>query len=62
MRHRAPDLSGLSLSTGALTKYLDALPLSAEDRYKLFEGNARKVYPRLEKTDLAKKLKETAKS
>ena len=30
-------------------KYLDALPLSAEDRYKLFEGNARKVYPRIAK-------------
>jgi 4-oxalmesaconate hydratase len=35
-------------------KYLDALPLSEQDRYKLFEGNARKVYPRI-----AKKLKET---
>jgi 4-oxalmesaconate hydratase len=34
-------------------KYLDALPLSEQDRYKLFEGNARKVYPRI-----AKKLKE----
>jgi 4-oxalmesaconate hydratase len=28
-------------------KYLDALPLSEGDRYKLFEGNARKVYPRI---------------
>ena len=28
-------------------RYLDALPLSPEDRHKLFEGNARKVYPRL---------------
>jgi 4-oxalmesaconate hydratase len=26
-------------------KYLDALPLSEGDRYKLFEGNARRVYP-----------------
>src|SRR5678810_272675 len=33
-------------------KYLDALPLSEGDRYKLFEGNTRKVYPRI-----AKKLK-----
>jgi 4-oxalmesaconate hydratase len=33
-------------------KYLDALPLSESDRYKLFEGNARRVYPRI-----AKKLK-----
>ena len=41
---------------------LDALPLSAGDRYKLFEGNARKVYPRLLKTELGKKLKETVKS
>jgi 4-oxalmesaconate hydratase len=43
-------------------KYLDALPLNAEDRYKLFEGNALKVYPRLQKTSIAKKLKETARS
>jgi 4-oxalmesaconate hydratase len=28
-------------------RYIDALPLSAEDRKKLFEDNARKVYPRL---------------
>ena len=28
-------------------RYIDALPLSTEDRTKLFEGNARKVYPRL---------------
>lgn len=26
-------------------RYLDALPLSEEQRHKLFEGNARKVYP-----------------
>jgi 4-oxalmesaconate hydratase len=30
-------------------RYLDALPLSEADRYKLFEGNTRKVYPRLGK-------------
>jgi 4-oxalmesaconate hydratase len=30
-------------------RYLDALPLSAEDKQKLFEGNARKVYPRINK-------------
>jgi 4-oxalmesaconate hydratase len=30
-------------------KYLDALSLSDGDRYKLFEGNARKVYPRITK-------------
>jgi 4-oxalmesaconate hydratase len=30
-------------------KYLDALPLSESDRYKLFEGNARRVYPRITK-------------
>jgi 4-oxalmesaconate hydratase len=30
-------------------RYLDALPLSAGDRHKLFEGNVRKVYPRLTK-------------
>jgi len=29
-------------------RYIDAIPsLSQQDRYKLFEGNARKVYPRL---------------
>jgi 4-oxalmesaconate hydratase len=28
-------------------RYLDALPLSDEQRYKLFEGNTRKVYPRI---------------
>jgi len=27
--------------------YLDALPLSVGDRYKIFEGNARRVFPRL---------------
>jgi 4-oxalmesaconate hydratase len=27
-------------------RYLDASPLGAEDRRKIFEGNARKVYPR----------------
>jgi 4-oxalmesaconate hydratase len=37
-------------------KYLDALPLSEGDRYKLFEGNARKVYPRIAK-QLAKPAK-----
>jgi 4-oxalmesaconate hydratase len=31
-------------------RYIDALPtLSAEDRNKIFEGNARKVYPRINK-------------
>ena len=28
-------------------RYLDALPLSPADRKKIFEDNARKVYPRL---------------
>ena len=28
-------------------RYLDALPLSDGDRYKIFEGNARRVFPRL---------------
>jgi 4-oxalmesaconate hydratase len=31
-------------------RYLDALPLSEEQRYKLFEGNMRKVYPRIAAT------------
>jgi len=30
-------------------RYLDALPFSEQDRQKLFEGNARKVYPRINK-------------
>jgi len=29
-------------------RYVDSLPLSAEDKAKLFEGNARRVYPRLD--------------
>jgi 4-oxalmesaconate hydratase len=28
-------------------RYIDALPLSEEQRCELFEGNARKVYPRI---------------
>ena len=30
-------------------RYLDALALSAEDKKKIFEGNTRKVYPRINK-------------
>jgi 4-oxalmesaconate hydratase len=30
-------------------RYLDALPLSADDKKKIFEGNTRKVYPRINK-------------
>jgi 4-oxalmesaconate hydratase len=30
-------------------RYLDALPLSDADRYKVFEGNARRVFPRLDR-------------
>ena len=29
-------------------RYVDALNLSAEDRHAIFEGNARRVYPRLD--------------
>ena len=29
-------------------RYIDALPLSETDRRKVFEGNARKVFPRLD--------------
>src|SRR3977135_4229575 len=29
-------------------RYVDALKLSDEDRRKIFEGNARKVYPRID--------------
>jgi 4-oxalmesaconate hydratase len=34
--------------------YIDALPLSDDDRRKVFEGNARRVY-RLDRTDLYKR-------
>ena len=30
-------------------RYIEALDLSEEDRYKVYEGNARRVYPRLDK-------------
>ncbi len=30
-------------------RYLDALPLTEDQRYKLFEGNIRRVYPRIDK-------------
>jgi len=29
-------------------RYIDALDLSDADRHKVFEGNARRVYPRLD--------------
>ena len=29
-------------------RYIDALPISAEDKAKVFSGNARRVYPRLD--------------
>ena len=28
-------------------RYIESTPLSAEDKQKIFEGNARKVFPRL---------------
>ena len=37
-------------------KYVDALPLSEGDRAKIFEGNARRVYPRLDARLKAKGL------
>ncbi|HSM42658.1 MAG TPA: amidohydrolase family protein, partial [Afifellaceae bacterium] len=30
-------------------RYIDALDLSDADRHKVFEGNARRVYPRLDR-------------
>ena len=30
-------------------RYVDQLPLSAADKQKLFEGNTRKVFPRINK-------------
>jgi len=29
-------------------RYIEAATLSADDRHKIFEGNARRVYPRLD--------------
>ena len=29
-------------------RYVDALDIGENDRYKVFEGNARRVYPRLD--------------
>jgi 4-oxalmesaconate hydratase len=29
-------------------RYVDALPISAEQRHAIFEGNARRVFPRLD--------------
>ncbi len=40
-------------------RYVDSLSLSAEDRQKVFEGNAYKVYPRL-KAQLQKQAKKAA--
>jgi len=37
-------------------RYVEALNLSPEDRYTIFEGNARKVYPRLDKALKARGL------
>ena len=31
-------------------RYIDALKLSAEDKAMIYEGNARRVYPRLDAT------------
>jgi len=28
-------------------RYVDALPMSGADKAKIFEGNARRVYPRI---------------
>ena len=28
-------------------RYIDALPISAADKFKIFEGNAKRVYSRL---------------
>jgi 4-oxalmesaconate hydratase len=29
-------------------RYVEAAAIDAEDRYKIYEGNARRVYPRLD--------------
>jgi 4-oxalmesaconate hydratase len=35
-------------------RYIDKTPISDADRHKIFEGNARKVYGRLNKAAAAK--------
>ncbi|MFT3996012.1 MAG: amidohydrolase, partial [Asticcacaulis sp.] len=37
-------------------RYVDALAISPEDKYNVFEGNARRVYPRLDAALKAKGL------
>ncbi len=37
-------------------RYIDSLPLSDADRYKVFEGNVRKVYPRVDRMLAARGL------
>ena len=37
-------------------RYIDALDISAEDKAKVFEGNARRVYPRLDRILTARGL------
>jgi 4-oxalmesaconate hydratase len=37
-------------------RYIEAANISAEDRHKIYEGNARRVYPRLDAALKAKGL------
>ena len=37
-------------------RYIDAMGLSEKDRHKVFEGNARRVYPRLDAALKARNL------
>ena len=38
-------------------RYIEGAALSAEDRYKIYEGNARRVFPRLDAALNAKQAK-----
>jgi predicted TIM-barrel fold metal-dependent hydrolase len=48
------DLDPRDQGSAIMKFYMDALPLSEEDRRKIFETNARRVY-RLDRTDLFKR-------
>jgi len=51
-RGQTPAVRGIDPQTGQYfddtRRYVDALGLPAEDRQKVYEGNARRVYPRLD--------------
>ena len=55
-----PILRGIDPTTGHnyddTKRYIEAAPIEPEARYKIYEGNARRVYPRLDAALKAKGL------